>query len=112
MWTLIAGFAAGCATTVAAYCVMDHKLKAQKRAYEEVIRQNYETIDGLQFRDAYQQGRQYEMTVQNTKFAQMTGELQRLHEENADLRRQLGLEVLFDHRLKTQGRATMTSVRS
>lgn len=112
MWTLIAGFAAGCATTVAAYCVMDHKLKTQKRDYEEVIRQNYETIDGLQFRDAYHQGRQYEMTVQNTKFAQMAGELQRLHEDNADLRRQLGLEVLFEHRLKTQGRATITSVRS
>lgn len=98
--------------TVAAYCVMDHKLKTQKRAYDEVIRQNYETIDGLQFRDAYQKGRQYEMSVQNTKVAQMADEIQRLHEDNADLRRQLGLEVIFEHRLKTQGRATITSVRS
>ena len=111
MWTLIAGFAAGCATTVAACCIMDHKLKTQKRAYEDVINRNYETIDSLQFRDAYHQGRQYEMTIQNAKISQMVGEIHQLHEENSDLRRQLGLEVLFDHRLKTQGRATITTVR-
>lgn len=111
MWTLIAGFAAGCATTIAAYCVMDHRLKTQKKAYEEVIRQNYETIDGLQFRDAYQQGRQYEITVQHTKFAEMNSEIQQLHADNADLRRQLSLEVIFDHRLKTQGKATISTLR-
>lgn len=108
MWQFIIGSIVGGTTVATAVWVMNQKLNTQKKYYDGLLRDSNKKLTDLTNKDAYRQGRDDENEHQRQYRARLHAENDTLRAENNDLRRQLGLECIFEHKLKTNGKAIVT----
>ena len=106
LW-LVVGYLAGSATVIISVRVMNQKLSSQKRHYDGLLSDSTRKANDLANRDAFRQGREFEANEQRRYRMQLREENEALRADNNDLRHQLGLECVFDHKLKTLGQATI-----
>lgn len=107
MLQLVVGYLAGSATVIIAVRIMNQKLSSQKRHYDNLLGDSTRRVNDLSNRDAFRQGREFEANEQRRYRMQLREENEALRADNNDLRHQLGLECVFDHKLKTLGQATI-----
>lgn len=107
MLQLVVGYLAGSATVIIAVRIMNQKLSSQKRHYDSLLGDSTRKVNDLSNRDAFRQGREFEANEQRRYRMQLREENEALRADNNDLRHQLGLECVFDHKLKTLGQATV-----
>lgn len=107
MLQLVVGYLAGSATVIIAVRIMNQKLSSQKRHYDSLLGDSTRMVNDLSNRDAFRQGRDYEANEQRRYRMQLREENEALRADNNELRHQLGLECVFEHKIKTLGQATI-----
>lgn len=107
MLQLVVGYLVGSATVIIAVRIMNQKLSSQKRHYDSLLGDSIRKVNDISKRDAFRQGREFEANEQRRYRMQLREENEALRADNNYLRHQLGLECVFEHKLKTLGQATI-----
>lgn len=104
---LVIGYLVGSISVGIAVVVMNHNLAEQKRAYERVLDEKNDRVCELSNIESFRRGRDAEANEQKGYQLELMRENERLRADNDELRHQLNLECVFDHKMKTIGRATL-----